>query len=400
MSWVVLLARLACFFCFYFFVYVEPKSFFWFSGGKISSAAATTALPLLPATKAIQQRCTTPHWARHVSPPFKRGHQASPTCHWEHPLLCMSRQPHCPHGPQHDCKQTSQRHQINDEKMQTAPWLPCHASQCNSTISRFWHDPQHSLRCVYLSKANAHSHSCGHFFMGWQPDALKPIKLNGVFFTLCVIFVLWHRFRSRGQTQCPLPQLQTGHYLLSYTRRNGPPSAPPPINCDNSTAIGIASNTVKRQRSRAMEMRFFWVADAVAQGKFDIKYFPGKENLADYQSKHHTGAHDVAVRPWYLHEPTSVNKLPRACKPSTLKGCVRTLPDGYVHTYLLPQVHTCSPKFPLGRVSQQVGSAYLLTWEYQYWFLCYVGSLDLQYQVLESHCDLLIKSNNIFLSLV
>jgi hypothetical protein len=44
-----------------------------------------------------------------------------------------------------------------------------------------------------------------------------------------------------------------------------------------------------------MEMRFFWVADAVTQGKFDIKYFPGKGNLADYQSKHHTGAHHVAV---------------------------------------------------------------------------------------------------------
>ncbi len=34
----------------------------------------------------------------------------------------------------------------------------------------------------YLYKANAHSHVCSHFFMGWQPDALKPIKLNGAFF--------------------------------------------------------------------------------------------------------------------------------------------------------------------------------------------------------------------------
>jgi hypothetical protein len=39
----------------------------------------------------------------------------------------------------------------------------------------------------YLSKTNAHSHACGHFFMGWQPDASKPIKLNGAFFTLCAI---------------------------------------------------------------------------------------------------------------------------------------------------------------------------------------------------------------------
>jgi hypothetical protein len=89
-----------------------------------------------------------------------------------------------------------------------------------------------------------------------------------------------------------------------------------------------------------MEMQFFWVADAVSQGKFDIKYFPRKENLADYQSKHHTGTHHVAVRLWYLHEPTSVRKLPRACKPSTLKGCAGTLLDGYIHTYPLLQVPT------------------------------------------------------------
>jgi hypothetical protein len=39
----------------------------------------------------------------------------------------------------------------------------------------------------YLPKANAHSWACGHFFMGWKPDATKPIKLNGTFFTLCAI---------------------------------------------------------------------------------------------------------------------------------------------------------------------------------------------------------------------
>jgi hypothetical protein len=38
-----------------------------------------------------------------------------------------------------------------------------------------------------LSEANACSWACGHFLMGWQPVALKPIKLNGAFFTLCAI---------------------------------------------------------------------------------------------------------------------------------------------------------------------------------------------------------------------
>ncbi len=36
----------------------------------------------------------------------------------------------------------------------------------------------------YLSKANAHSCMCGHFFMGWKLDATRPIKLNRVFFIL------------------------------------------------------------------------------------------------------------------------------------------------------------------------------------------------------------------------
>ncbi len=96
-------------------------------------------------------------------------------------------------------------------------------------------------------------------------------------------------------------------------------------------------------------MRFFWVADAVKQGKFDIKYYPGKENLADYQSKHHIGAHHTAVRPWYLHKLTSVHELPRADKPSTLKGCVGTLTDGYVRTSPLPQVPTKQSAPPSGK---------------------------------------------------
>ena len=30
-----------------------------------------------------------------------------------------------------------------------------------------------------------------------------------------------------------------------------------PIHCDNATAVGITNNPIKRQQSRAMEMRYF-----------------------------------------------------------------------------------------------------------------------------------------------
>jgi hypothetical protein len=129
----------------------------------------------------------------------------------------------------------------------------------------------------------------------------------------------------------------------------GHPQPPTPINCNNSTTVGIANNTIKGQRSRSMEMQFFLVEDAVAQKKFDIKYFPRKENLADYQSKHHTGTHHKGVHPLYLREPRSVHELPRACKPSTLKGCVGALPDGYICMNPLPQVPTKESVPPSGK---------------------------------------------------
>ncbi len=76
-----------------------------------------------------------------------------------------------------------------------------------------------------------------------------------------------------------------------------------------------------------MEMHFFWIRDKVAQDMYILSWHPGQENLADYQSKHHVGAHHVAVCPWYLHMDNSPRELPRALAPSTLKGCVGALND-------------------------------------------------------------------------
>ena len=85
-------------------------------------------------------------------------------------------------------------------------------------------------------------------------------------------------------------------------------------------------------------MRFFWISDKCAQNMYALHWHPGQENLADYQSKHHIGAHHRAVRPWYLHQADSPQFLPRAASPSALKGCVGTLEDGYIRKVPLPRV--------------------------------------------------------------
>ncbi len=62
----------------------------------------------------------------------------------------------------------------------------------------------------------------------------------------------------------------------------GHPQPAMPVHCDNSTAIAITNDTVKKQRSRAMEKNFFWIVDQVAHNNFNVTWQPGKENLADY----------------------------------------------------------------------------------------------------------------------
>jgi hypothetical protein len=117
----------------------------------------------------------------------------------------------------------------------------------------------------------------------------------------------------------------------------GHPQPKTPVHCDNATAVGIPNNTIKCHRLRSMEMRFFWIGAKVAQGMYKLSWHPGQENLANYQSEHHIGLHHIAVRPWYLHMKNSPRVLPRAERPSALKGCVGTLKDRYVHKVPLPR---------------------------------------------------------------
>lgn len=110
----------------------------------------------------------------------------------------------------------------------------------------------------------------------------------------------------------------------------GHPQPPTPIHVDNSTTVGIVNNTVKRQKSRSMEMRYFWLLDGEVQKEFKFSQHPGEEILADYQSKAHTAPYHRMVRPLFLHEKNSPCVLLRAMTPSERRGCVKT-PD---HTYL------------------------------------------------------------------
>jgi hypothetical protein len=85
----------------------------------------------------------------------------------------------------------------------------------------------------------------------------------------------------------------------------GHPQPPTPIQTDNACAHGILNDQVKQKRSKAMDMRYYWLRDRVRQQQFHIHWEPGDANHADYFTKHHPAAHHQLKRPIYLHPAPS-----------------------------------------------------------------------------------------------
>ena len=81
----------------------------------------------------------------------------------------------------------------------------------------------------------------------------------------------------------------------------GYPQPPTPIQTDNACAAGIANDTVRQKRSKAIDTRFYWVRDRFRAGQFLIYWRQGTENEADYFTKHHSPSHHRLQRSKYLH---------------------------------------------------------------------------------------------------
>eukprot|EP00978_Attheya_sp_CCMP212_P023735 scaffold73240_cov61-Attheya_sp.AAC.3 len=90
-------------------------------------------------------------------------------------------------------------------------------------------------------------------------------------------------------------------------------------------------------------MRYFYFCDQAKEGNFNVKWHPGLENLGHNTTKHHETKHHVNVRPIYLHMKESPRTLPRAMKPSDLRGCVGNKAGGYRTGRPLPIIPRSRP---------------------------------------------------------
>jgi hypothetical protein len=125
---------------------------------------------------------------------------------------------------------------------------------------------------------------------------------------------------------------------------------PTPMETDNTTATGYSNGTIKQKRTKAMDMRFYWIKDRVKQGQFHIYWGPGYQNLVDYFTKHHSLAHHKRIRNVYIHaDDRPINQ--EGIRDSALRGCVNTSGKAGAQ---IPQLPPGRRFTPLGEIMQYV----------------------------------------------
>ena len=83
-------------------------------------------------------------------------------------------------------------------------------------------------------------------------------------------------------------------YVRIHTTLNeiGWKQGPTAIQVDNSTAVVIAKKDFRQNKSKAMDMWFYWINNMIKPIQFRIFWIP---NLGYYHSKHHPPENHIAV---------------------------------------------------------------------------------------------------------
>ena len=73
-----------------------------------------------------------------------------------------------------------------------------------------------------------------------------------------------------------------------------------------------------KKRTKAMDMRFYWVRDRVEQKHFEVKWNPGHTNLGDWFNKNNPPTQHFIMRHTYLLNAIIV------VQERILRGCAKT----------------------------------------------------------------------------
>jgi hypothetical protein len=178
-----------------------------------------------------------------------------------------------------------------------------------------------------LLVSRARSRAGCHFILSTRPSnpdkapTVAPTR-NGPIHSICKIMTNIMGSAAKAEIGAAYINAQEAVPTRTTLTEMGHPHPFTPIQVDNTTAVGIANDTMKQKRSKIINMRFYWVKCLTQQKQFIVYWGPETSNSADYHTKHHSPAHHQLMRSIYLHPTTE--RLGNTLTSCLLRGCVNS----------------------------------------------------------------------------
>ena len=142
----------------------------------------------------------------------------------------------------------------------------------------------------YLSESKARSRAGGIFFLSSRPsDPTKTPEptatlppFNGAIHIVSSIMKAVLASATEAELGALFYNVKDSVMLRTILTEMGHPQLMTPIQTDNACAAGIVNNTVKQRRSKAIDMRFYWIKDRASKGEFLIHWRRSSDNLVQY----------------------------------------------------------------------------------------------------------------------
>ena len=202
-----------------------------------------------------------------IGPTLELGSETSNTFtmhgHWTTPCKSDSMQLQQPKPKEHG----------NSPSLPASPRLCSHSPRCQHPIPRQRHGLHIGLRRLLLCEPKAKSQAGGYQNLSTHPAKLPPGQsppTNGPIHVLCLMIGPVVASAAEAQVAATFMNAQDACSIHQTLIELGHPQPPTVIRTDNKCAEGILNNTIKQRRSKAIDMRFYWLRDRARQGQFQI----------------------------------------------------------------------------------------------------------------------------------
>ena len=117
-----------------------------------------------------------------------------------------------------------------------------------------------------------------------DPANFEP-TLNSIVYVVCKILRNIMESATEAELGALFLNCQEDVPIRITLEEMGHYQPPTPVHVDNSTALGTANGTINQRKSKAMDMRFYWIRDRRNQEQFSIYWKPCSTNRGDYFTK-------------------------------------------------------------------------------------------------------------------